>query len=189
MKYEVNEHWSIWVCLVCLLASFACVLCEPTTARAYNNGEVLDVLQGWAPHVTDLEEDPGPRVTRLREFSETIERASPNGNSRAVLLTLAFFESGAARYILEDRCFDGPRGEAECDHGRAVGPWQLHGSDDIRDNLEAQARRAVGRFRHHQKRCGGSLEGAFAGYATGGSCEWSGAAQRVAKYRSIVRRL
>ncbi len=177
-----------------LALSFVCVLLNlwalAGIAKAYNNGECGDVINGWARHFTDLDESEETRSLRLDATGSLVESITPNGDSRAVLLTLLYFESAhAARYIMQDRCSDGPRGEKECDSGRAVGPWQLHFSEDVRGDHFAQGRRALGRFRHHQRLCGGSLEGAFAGYAMGHGCQWAGAAERVAKYRQIVKRL
>lgn len=152
-------------------------------------GSVARQLFATARHVSDLDEPEDSRAERLDRFARVIEDNARSAESRAVLLTLNHFEAASARYVLENRCSDGPRGEAECDHGRAVGPWQLHGSHDLALDLDAQARRAVGRWRHHKARCGGTIEGAFAGYARGEACTWSGAAERAAKFRTIVRRL
>lgn len=153
-----------------------------------HNPNVSRIVFDWPPHALDVDEPEDQRAERLERFASTISNAATDRESRSALLVLTLYESRAARYVVENRCADGPRGLLECDEGRAVGPWQLHKAHHLKHDLDAQARRAAALWRYHRRRCG-SIEGAFAGYATGGSCSWSEAALRAAKFHNYLRRL
>lgn len=114
-----------------------------------------------------------------------------------LLLGQAFFETRLALHVHAGKC----RVEiGECDSGRAISLWQLQAGyhlpverwkqlagTDLDSTREAaiEAARALARGRNF---CNGSLEGAVASYATGKSCQWKGAAQRVRFVRKMLSR-
>lgn len=157
----------------------------------------LAILRSFPVHVSDREEEPATRDARLAEIARAIDAVTEDPTGRAALLTLVRFESGAAAYVHEDRCSDGPRGSRECDAGRARGHWQLHANNRhprIPDGLEEQASIALRLWRGSRERCArvvsDDLAGAFSAYGTGGHCapaKWS--TERAAFMRRIVRRL
>ncbi len=158
---------------------------EPRQSRT------LAVLSAFPVHYTDKAEDPIKRAWRVELTAIAVDRATQNLQERAALLTLLKFESGLASYVQEDRCHEGPRGKFECDSGKALGIWQLHG--EVSDDLNLQAERALFLWRAARKRCGKVVDndiiGAFSGYATGGSCGWGGATKRYAGWTQIWRKL
>lgn len=104
-----------------------------------------------------------------------------------LLLTQAYFETRLAVHIHEGKC---RVRIGECDAGRATSLWQLHagpqlsrglwrklsGTDLIATTGAAfEAARALSRGRNHCR----SMEGAVSLYATGKTCSWRPAAQRV----------
>lgn len=123
----------------------------------------------------------------------------------ASLATLWLFESGGARHIHEGRC---RLALGECDAWRyrgrlvpgSISPWQFKRTAAVSDQwAEARAAGAtpVGTFAgclgaarvfgRAYAACG-SLEGAFAAYARGQSCSWSGARRRADFARRLITR-
>lgn len=112
-----------------------------------------------------------------------------------LLLGQAFFETRLALHVHAGRC----RVEiGECDGGRSISLWQLQSSyhlpverwrtlsgTDLESTRKAavEAARALARARNF---CNGSLEGAIASYATGRSCRWKHAAQRMGFVRKML---
>lgn len=86
---------------------------------------VLAVWLGWAPWHLDSAETREQRMGLYRPVAEAVCRATRDPVERAFLAVQADAETHLARYVLEDRCHDGPVG-ARCDQGRARGPWQVH---------------------------------------------------------------
>jgi hypothetical protein len=111
----------------------------------------------------------------------------------ALLAMTAIWESALSRRIHAGDC----RG-AECDHGLSIGPWQVRrpgwmtieswrgmAGVDLISTTDAAwyAATVLSRCR---RRCR-TDEGAVAMYATGRSCSWSGAAERVESADKIER--
>jgi hypothetical protein len=78
-------------------------------------------------------ESPEERALRLQPVAAEIWDASvnrPSGYSRAqwaaVMGALSWHETRLAKYVHAARCSDGPRGERECDSGKALGLFQVH---------------------------------------------------------------
>jgi hypothetical protein len=69
--------------------------------------------------------DRAGRIELYTPVAASICRVARNDTERAWLATQAYAETKLARYVLEERCQDGPPGE-RCDAGRAIGPWQAH---------------------------------------------------------------
>jgi hypothetical protein len=150
----------------------------------------LSVIERMPRHHTDADEPREKRERRMFALAEAIDAATPDPRRRAALLTLLRFESGAAAYVQEGRCFDGPRGKLECDAGRAKGPWQLQGSRsfEIPDELAEQARIAASRWGGALRDCG-TISGAFARYGRGNGCDARWAHERAAYFESVRKRL
>lgn len=143
----------------------------------------------------DRDETPGDRQARVelvaRAIDEAVRTTPWPGSKReqaAVLAVKAVRESGGlARHIHASKC----RLEiGECDRGRAVSLWQLHVSKQLPpeqwerlkgDDLEATTRaaKAAARALLSARRACGDLRGAISLYATGSTCDWSGADARV----------
>jgi hypothetical protein len=143
------------------------------TFAAYGEGGgVLSVLRNEPTHWSDRKAEPEAVDASRVELAGAVVSATDEPSEQAALTALAIHESRLALYVLEGRCSDGPKGA--CDHGLAVGPWQLHRSKDepvIPAELGAQARIALKRWRTHRKRCAAhGLAGAFQGYGSGWTC-------------------
>jgi hypothetical protein len=72
---------------------------------------------------TDLTQDQ--RADLYRPVAEAVCAVATTDTERAFLARQTYSETKLARYVLEDRCKDGPVG-ARCDSGLATGPWQSH---------------------------------------------------------------
>lgn len=115
----------------------------------------------------------------------------------AILLTVGRHESHFASLVVRGGdCSLMPRGQ-RCDNGEARGFGQLHARAcpaayafpaGSADSINAETRCVLGLFSRYEARCG-SLGGAFAAFATGGQCSWSGAADRVRTFDRIVDEL
>ena len=106
---------------------------------------------------------------------------------RVALVTDGWFESRYARYVLEGRCLDGPRG-ARCDPGkdgvpRARGAWQVW-KFCKRTGMAGEARCVLDQMRLGRQRCA-SWEGAFSALH-GPTCGWAGATRRVQMMRRLL---
>jgi len=98
---------------------------------------------------------------------------------RAFLAVQARYESALAEAVLRGHCET--MGPGACDHGRAVGPWQVHGhcpaawrAPTNQERLEAGARCAL-----KQARVCRTPEGWFAAQSGRGKCVASWARERV----------
>ena len=126
----------------------------------------------------------GQDTPHMQGVAEAIDLAAPTPERRALLLAKGKHES---RFDV-DVC----RGETTGDSGKAFGCWQSW-EKDRSGGIEGQARRAD----RHLWRCGNycaargfdRVEGAISLYATGTTCEWSGAPARVATYRRVLAQL
>ena len=155
------------------------VLCALALAGvAYGKASaVRRVLDSMPVHVTDKGEAPEKRGARLDAISAAIEGATQVPIERAALLVLARRESGLAAYVFEHRCSDGPRGERECDSGKAKGVFQLQPNrmhPEIPADVASQAKIAIAAWRYGMHRCSHSvpddIAGAFDSYGSGGGC-------------------
>jgi hypothetical protein len=146
-------------------------------------------------HRSDADEAPEDRRKRLREIAVAIDSATSDLDLRAWLIMTAQRESGLARYVTDDgpKCRDGQGGR--CDSGRAFGAWQLHRMTR-RESYTEQAIEAVRRFKMAANSCRDRVTGpdaywlgGISRYATGATCDWTEAAERLANMRSIRGRL
>ena len=137
------------------------------------------LLKAWlalTPWSGDRHESLESRTALYHPVAETVCKVTEDDLERAMLGAQSYWEGARlARYVLEDRCKDGPPG-ARCDEGYATGPWQVHRwcrkawnqTRSRAERLEAGARCALSAARAGRKACGG-LRGMFA-YQTSISC-------------------
>lgn len=91
--------------------------------------QILAVLLALTPHVTDAGDTADERALLLAPVASAISTAARDTSDAAALIAHGAVESRYARYVIEGRCQDGPRG-ARCDpdrqgRARARGPWQV----------------------------------------------------------------
>ncbi len=146
--------------------------------------------------------DAEARDALLRPVAEAIVEATGGDLARASsLVAIGNAESAFARYVLEARCADGPKG-ARCDwnyrlkRNESRGPWQVKDwcrqswdhPEGSREALLGEAKCADSLVRRAWAKCK-TLDGIYAGYATNmRSCEWKHANRRrkVAAFAQIV---
>ena len=131
------------------------------------------------------------RTVLLRPVAEAIVEATGGDVARvSALVAIGNAESTFARYVIEGRCKDGPKG-ARCDwnyklrRNESRGPWQVRSwcqswdyPEGSREALFAEAKCADRMVRRAWTKCKTQV-GIYAGYATNGkSCEWKHAERR-----------
>lgn len=150
----------------------------------------------------DTAETPAERADLLRPVAMAIELATDDATEQAALIALGYAESRWARYVVEGRCQDGPRG-VQCDHGRARGPWQTwrvacpEAFELVEWDprvLERTAKCAVRHLRGGYGRCrgrnpAGDWAGAFAAQRGGASCLMPSAEARQKTMRNVLLKL
>lgn len=153
-------------------------------------------LPGWSLDSDDTDE---ARARLYRPTAVAVAEVAASRTEAAWLVAQAWHETRYARYVLEDRCADGPPG-ARCDAGRARGPWQVHrwcsvawdesASDAVR--LRAGAECALRGYRRGFQRCG-TLAGAFAAQHSWSMsptwCTQRWAVRRAQTHRDVEARL
>lgn len=156
---------------------------------------VLAVFLELPTYHGDKNDPPDTRIALYAPYAQAIADTAKNERETAVLMSIAWHESHLARYILENRCSEGPVGE-RCDNGRARNFLQIHrvacpdawklpwGSDE---SLRLEAQCAISLYHFGEHRCR-SASGAYGIYA-GTSCAWSGSVSRHALSERLQRRL
>jgi hypothetical protein len=155
---------------------------------------ILSLMLSLAPSRLDVSESIEQRRVLYTDVAAAICASTENRKARVFLLAQSYAETKWARYVLEDRCQDGPEGE-RCDEGRATGPWQIHrycrkawSTQRSRVTRFAAGARCALRGYHaglHRCRC---LEGAFAAQRGRGRCRARWARRRVALMRRLEGR-
>lgn len=166
---------------------------------------IAEAIDAATLHATCSEDAPDvPEL--VRESASPVEESSSrsctplwHGSARILaflLLAQAHFETRLAAHIHRGKC---RTRLGECDGGKAASLWQLqHGphlpkerwkrlqGDDLSATTLAayEAARVLSRGRNH---CG-SLTGAVSLYATGKTCSWKPAEERVAYSRRLSAR-
>lgn len=162
---------------------------------------VLAVLLAVRPAASDAGESLDARTARLERAAEEIARTAEAYPGReletaAALVTLGVHETRFARYVARG-CFDVPAGGADCDDGKARSYFQVWavgcpvlgvlprgGKLELRAATSCAARI----YWYGRRECNHVL-GAFARYAVGHGCSWSGAYDRAATLRNVTRKL
>ena len=103
--------------------------------------EVLDALVLW----TNVGHSTVTPIEWLRPWADAINEVARSRREAVTLAAQAWAEGGFIPSVLSFACNEGPRPrpEPECDHGWAVGPWQMHDDKMIGASPIVQARRAV----------------------------------------------
>lgn len=168
---------------------------------------ILDAMLAQAHYVGDRTDTPAERAALYRAPAEAIDEVA-RGNVwlAAALIELGHAESRWARYVLEGRCADGPRG-ARCDWDyrarapRARGPWQVWSwcrdawshEDGSTAALRGGARCAARALSGAKRRCqgthaAGDWAGMFSGYRAN-ACTWGPAAGRARRMATVQANL
>jgi hypothetical protein len=144
---------------------------------------ILKAMLSLPVYDGDRSDSVESRVELYQPIAEAISNVAKTPEETAALLSMAENETHFARYVLEDRCSDGPRGQ-RCDHGHARGPWQVHSW--CRGGLEQQAHCALQLLNSGYSRCGEGWYGAFTGTRGTKSCSWPPAFKRVHTMRIVL---
>lgn len=155
---------------------------------------VLAAMLSLAPYHADADEGDSARAALLAPVASAIVEATGDRTERAFLVAQAWHETKYARYVLEDRCADGPVG-ARCDGGRATGPWQVHRwcsaawTGTPAERYIGGARCALRMWRHGLARCKGARAGGFAAQSGGiaGRCDNHRWSRRVRTMTTVIR--
>ena len=136
-----------------------------------DRGSVISALEDFAP----LRDDP-----RTPELAAAIDASTDSRTLRALVISVGWHET---RYA-DDYC----AGRKTGDRGKAFGCWQSWDRDRS-GGLEGQARRAADHLRMAGNYCKARgypyAQGAISLYATGSTCDWSGAAPYLKTYRNV----
>lgn len=162
---------------------------------------IFSVLQGLAPHISDLDEPPQDRAARLHLQAEHTAQAT-NGDREleAALIVLADQETHSARWVFNGCKGDPPKGAGTCDGKTSRSVWQIKkagcpkGWALRRGTIDAQrefAKCAARLWRASRTRCrhnpDGILAGAYSGYRS--ICVQPFALKRAYMHTSILAKL
>lgn len=140
---------------------------------------MLSLAQAWE----DRAETPAQRAELLTPWADAIATEARSTDEAAALVAVSWHESGGyARWVVEGRCHERPKA---CDHGRAKGPFQVHGWCKATDPA-GQTACARSLLAFSFRRCH-TWARAFGAYGTGGDCR--AYANRDATRLLILRRM
>lgn len=167
------------------------------TAWAAAGQTTEQILLSFKPHVTDLEEPVEEHKARKGETAQAIDSVAKTKAERAWLIMTGRFESHYASFVDLDKpkCREGHRaknGQRWCDGGRAWSVWQLQ-----RTNRQGGRKRAAEIALERLRRCANTCtakgydywEGGTSLYATGRTCDWKEAPERIAFMWEIFYKL
>lgn len=158
---------------------------------------ILAILLSLPPFSGDVE-SPVERASRMHHTTASIMYAEAAvdwpGDRReliGLLISIGWFESRFALHVHQGDCRPN-----ECDRGKAVGPWQVWMKGPRRQaatGTDLSATRAAAleaaRVLTRARRACGSGLGSVSLYATGATCHWDGAEERVRFAEAILSRL
>ena len=167
------------------------------------------LLLGLPRHVTDLDEPYESRAGRLAVTAVAIADVTDGDIARAArVVALGDVESHFARYVMNGRCQDGPKG-SRCDpnhrgEAQSIGPWQqrrracpaawaapMGSVEQLRAQAKCADRLLRGAMRYCGKRAPSPEAASFAGYRSW-DCAWRGGPKRAEvslRYRARLSRL
>ena len=157
---------------------------------------ILALMLSWPQYHLDRGDPAAARRALYRPVAEAICAVGKTRLERAWLVVQSYHETHWARYVLENRCSEGPPG-ARCDEGRATGPWQVHSHCAVawrrtghftRKQRQAGARCALRVARMGLRRCK-TTEGAFAHQRGSGRCHAPWAAARARRVEQMIRKV
>lgn len=153
---------------------------------------ILEVMLAH-PSWSDRHLSRAERIVALAPLAVALDEETSDSRMLAKVLSVIENESGMATIVIRGGdCSQLPKGQ-RCDNGAARGFGQLHESAcreayrfkaGTEESIRAEVHCVVGLLRGGEARCG-SLAGAYAMYGTGHSCEYRGAARRVATARRM----
>lgn len=121
----------------CVEHPIALTLAQPLPDETLD-AEVLRALRYWNPRVLE---------GTLRPWARAITDAAGSREDAIWLASQASVETKFVPEVLDFRCNRG--GWRECDHGAAVGPWQMHDRRMLGAAPAVQAARAIAWMRAH----------------------------------------
>ncbi len=127
--------------------------------------QILAALLSLSPYSGDAAESFEARTQLVEPVAAAIVESTSYTRERAFLVAQAWHETKLARYVLEERCQDGPVG-AQCDQGRATGPWQAHcreahDAQTLEERYAAGAKCALRQWSYGLARCKGDERSGF----------------------------
>lgn len=133
------------------------------------------------PSFPGMHETEAEWLAREASIAEDVASVTEDVREQAVLVAVAYHESGFARDVDLGPCYRGPKNDGpRCDGGRAASIWQIQaagGSDasDLFAHRRRAATRALSAIRRSARRCTPLFgrEGALRAYASG-TCERGG---------------
>ena len=167
---------------------------------------ILALMLSWPQYHLDRGDSPAARRALYRPVAEAICAVAQTRMERVWLAVQFDAETHGARYVLEGRCADGPKGErcdwcfSRCYSGKpgptSTGPWQAKRrwcplavlAPTLRGRYKAGARCALRTARRGFKKCG-AIEGAFAHQLGAGRCHARWAAARARRVEQILARV
>lgn len=153
--------------------------------------KIEQVLNSFPVHKSDMGEEPSIRATRLHYIARAVGSIE-NKHEQAWLMMTAKRESNLAAYVDEDhdKCRLGLNGH--CDGGLAWSIWQLHGTDRT-GTREQAAQLAIETFRKNANYCKARGFDYYLGgtslYATGKTCDWPEALDRIVEMKDILNKM
>jgi hypothetical protein len=168
-----------------LLAAFVLLAAFSGPAQGAGQSKTLTVLQAFPVNKDDREEPPEVRAARLVKVQVAIDSATPHKWERALLLSVAWYESNYRSHI--QLC------EMKGDEGKASGLWQTWALE-CPITIDQQATEAIRHLRSTMAFCRRenierTIKGGVSLYATGKTCYWPGAQKRLVLWRKIMGRL
>lgn len=154
---------------------------------------VLAAILSLAPSRLDRHETIEQRTELVSPVAAAIAAVTDNPEWQAYLVAQADHETKLARYVLEGRCQDGPKGE-QCDPDRngvpqSVGPWQTKPKYcEGAATLEGQAMCILKIARGGRALCG-TWEGAFAAQGGLPVCTTKTSQARVATMQRVLKKI
>jgi hypothetical protein len=145
---------------------------------------ILTAMLNQPPAYVDRHESREERAKLLAPYAHVIDKVGRNIEEKAALVAQGLSETQGARYVLEGRCHEGPRGQ-RCDEGRARGFWQVHPWCKA-TTIEGEARCVLSIMRSGKYRCQTGWLGAFsATKGLAGACSADWARKRVSLMQKI----
>lgn len=155
---------------------------------------VLDVMLA-KPAFVDRDVPREERAAALAPIATAIAEEAQSIDEEGALVYLGRHEGG----YFDLRIVRGGCNKNGCDHGRSRGVFEVQPNTcpaafkfaaGSVESIRAETHCAVATLRFHAYRCREHAltpwHGAFSGYATGHSCHWSGADDRVKAARAVV---
>lgn len=182
--------WTL--CVVAMTLWVLGVSAAPAGAVAARTEATVLLAMMSLPHFSGEHFSSEERRELYRPVAQAVAAVAQTPEETAALVAQAWHETKFASKILYGHCDQMPKGQ-RCDHGRALGPWQVHGwckdawaaAPGSVEGYEAAARCALRAMRGGLYNCS-SWEGAFSATRGIASCEWEQSPRRVQTMRGVL---